>query len=102
MGFKLSKYVAEANSKPFDLEISDDEVLSIPVPDGDTMLEIEESRSSRATLELMCGEHFDRVMDLVGPAPVGVLNALVQDMLKHFGITADQAPPGGSRASRRS
>lgn len=100
--FKLDKYITEARTKPFDLEISDHEVLSIPVPDGDTMLEIEESRSSRATLELLCGEHFERVMDLVGPQPVSVLNALVQDMLRHFGITPEQAPPGGSRASRRS
>lgn len=103
MGFKLSKYMAEANTKPFDLEVSDDgEVLSIPVPDGDTMLAVEESRSSRATLELLCGEHAERVMNLVGPQPVGVMNALVGDMLKHFGIAPEQAPPGGSRASRRS
>lgn len=100
--FKLDRYITEANTKPFDLEISDDEVLSIPVPDGETMLEVEESRSSRATLELLCGEHAERVMNLVGPLPVSVMNGLVQDMLKHFGITAEQAPPGGSRASRRS
>lgn len=100
--YKLSKYVDEAKVEPFPLEVSDEETLLIPAPDGDTMLEIEEARSSRRTLELLCGEHADRVLELVGPAPAAVMSDLVQDMLKHFGITPEQAPPGGSRASRRS
>lgn len=100
--YKLDQYVKDAKTEPFPLEVSVDETLLIPVPDGDTMLEIEEARSSRVTLELLCGEHADRVFELIGPAPAAVMSELVQDMLKHFGITAEQAPPGGSRASRRS
>ncbi|SFO82320.1 hypothetical protein SAMN05421810_10175 [Amycolatopsis arida] len=63
------------------------------------MLEIEESRSSRRTLELLTGEHFAEVFELVRHQPASVLNAVVADMVDHFGLSA--APPGGSRASSR-
>ncbi|WP_134664006.1 hypothetical protein [Amycolatopsis sp. CFH S0078] len=63
------------------------------------MLEIEESRSSRRTLELLTGEHFDQVYELVRHEPASVLNGLVGDMVDHFGLSA--APPGGTRASSR-
>jgi hypothetical protein len=100
--FKFNQYVKEAERPPFVLEISDGDTIEIEAPNGDTMLEIEEARSSRTTLELLAGEHSERILELIGPAPAGVMTDLVQDMLKHFGITKEQSPSGGSRASRRS
>jgi hypothetical protein len=106
---KFSNYVREATKPPFVLEIDGDEhldgvpmTIEIECPDGDTMLEVEESGSSRTNIELLCGKHADQVLELLGPAPAGAMSALVQDMMRHFGITPEQAPPGGSRASRRS
>jgi hypothetical protein len=106
---KFSRYIAEAARPPFVLEIDGDGhddgtplFIEIECPDGDTMLEVEESGSSRTNLELLCGKHANQVLELLGPAPAGAMTALVQDMMRHFGITPDQAPPGGSRASRRS
>lgn len=98
--FKFDQYLKEAEKPPFMLEISEDEILEIPAPDGDTVMEIEEARSSRTTLKLLSGEHSARVLELVGDAPASVLVELVQDMTKYFGL--QQAPSGGSRASRRS
>lgn len=97
--YKFNRYKTEAKADPFDLETDDGQTISIPPPDGDTVLEIEESRSSRRTLELLCGEQFDAVFDLVRHEPASVLNALVNDMVVHFGLSA--APPGGGRASSR-
>lgn len=98
--FKFSQYLKEAEKPPFVLEVSEDETLEISAPDGDTVMEIEEAHSSRTTLRLLSGEHSARVLELVGEAPASVLVGLVQDMTKHFGL--QQAPSGGSRASRRS
>lgn len=98
--FKFDQYLREADKPPFVLEISEDETIEIPAPDGDTVMAIEESRSSRTNLELLAGEHSERVLELVGSAPASVMIGLVQDMSKHFGLFA--AAPGGSRASRRS
>lgn len=105
---KFSNYVREATKPPFVLEIDGEHddgtplTIEIECPDGDTMLEVEESGSSRTNIELLCGKHADQVLELLGPAPAGAMSALVQDMMRHFGITPEQAPPGGSRASRRS
>src|ERR1700742_2044153 len=93
--YKFTRYVEEAKAEPFTLELDDGEVIEIPAPDGDTVLEIEESNSSRRSLELLCGKHYDRVRELVGAAPASVLNALVADMVAHFGLSP--APPGGFR-----
>ncbi|TDQ01244.1 hypothetical protein [Labedaea rhizosphaerae] len=97
--YKFTQYISQAKVEPFPLELDDGQVLQIPAPDGDTVLEIEESRSSRRTLALLCGEHYERVRELVGSAPASVLNALVTDMVDHFGLSP--VPPGGSSASLR-
>lgn len=89
----------EAKADPFVLELHDEQELRIPAPDGDTVLEIEESRSSRRTLELLTGEHYEVVFDLIRHQPASVLNGLVGDMVEHFGLSA--VPPGGGRASSR-
>ena len=97
--YRFDRYVAEARAEPFVLELAGGEQISIPAPDGDTVLEIEESRSSRRTLELLCGDEYERVRELVGGAPASVLTALVSDMVEHFGLTP--VPPGGGSASSR-
>lgn len=97
--FKFDRYKREARADPFVLEADDNLTISIPPPDGDTVLEIEESRSSRRTLELLCGEQFEAVYELIRREPASVLNSLVNDMVEHFGLAA--APPGGTRASSR-
>lgn len=99
--FKFSKYRAEADRPPFDLELEDGTVISIPVPDGDTTFEIEEAGTSREMLTLMCGDQADAVFELIGPENGTVIRALAKDMSKHFGLAPEQAPRGGSRASRR-
>lgn len=97
--YKFNRYRSEAKADPFDLETEDGKMISIAPPDGDTVLDIEESRSSRRTLELLCGEQFDAVYELIRHEPASVLNSLVNDMVGHFGLVA--APPGGTRASSR-
>ncbi len=97
--FKFNRYLTEAKREPFTLEVSENETISIPPPDGETVLLIEESRSSRRTLALLCGEHYDRVNELISKAPAGVLTSLVGDMVDHFGL--NQVPPGGSPALPR-
>lgn len=96
---KFDTYLAEARTAPFELEVSAEETISIPHPDGETMLLIEESQSARRTLSLLCGDHYTRVNELIGKAPAGVLMSLVIDMIEHFGL--NRMPPGGSAALPR-
>jgi hypothetical protein len=97
--YKFDRYVEDAKVEPFTLELSEDEVLEIPPPDGETVLEIEEATSSRVMLELLCGEHYDRVWELIRHRPASVLNGLARDIGDHFGLSS--APPGGFPRSSR-
>ncbi|PKW15923.1 hypothetical protein [Saccharopolyspora spinosa] len=97
--YKYSRYVAEAKKEPFVLELDDGDQISIQAPSGEVLLEIEEAFSSRRRLELLTGDQYDRVFELVRHAPAGALNGLVSDMVEHFGLSP--VPPGGGRASSR-
>ena len=99
--FKFDQYLKEADRPPFELELEDGSIISIPVPDGDTTFEIEEAGTSREMLTLMCGDQADAVFDLIGSENGTVIRALTKDMAKHFGLAPEQAPRGGLRASRR-
>jgi hypothetical protein len=96
---RFDTYLEDAGIKPFDLEVSDDEVLSIPAPDSNTILLIEEAASTRERLRLLCGEHFERVMELIGGESPLVMRRLTQDMTQQFSIDPKRAPLGGSGAS---
>lgn len=94
--YSYQQYMTEATIKPFDLELSDDKALSIPVPDGDALLDIADNQANpRKVLQLLAGDHYREVMDVFGPAPATALTALIQDMVGHFGISAS---PGDSGA----
>lgn len=97
--YKFSRYVDEAKKEPFVIELEGGEEIPILAPTGEVLLEIEETVNSRHRLELLTGDQYDRVFDLVRDAPAGALNAIVADMAEHFGLSA--VPPGGGRASSR-
>ena len=82
---------------PFVLEL-EDRTITIPVPDGETVLEIEEAGSSRRRLELLCGEHFDEVFDLVRKEDPSVMLGLTEDMVEHFNLGGGRPPAGGRRS----
>lgn len=94
--YSYQQYMTEATIKPFDLELSDDKALSIPVPDGDALLDIADNQANpRRVLRLLTGDYYEDVMAVFGPAPATVLTSLIQDMVSHFGISAS---PGDSGA----
>lgn len=103
MVYKLEKYRAEADIPPFELEIAEDNVVSIPGPDGDTILAISEvpQTDARRILQLLWGEQYDELMAIVGKYPAGVLPAIAADILEHFKIGHLQAAPGGFKALPR-
>lgn len=101
--YKLEQYRKEAEISPFELEIEEGRVISIPAPDGDTVLDLAEIpiQEPRRMLRLLLGDQYDEVLGIVGKDPSGVLPALTADMLKHFKIGRLMNAPGGSRALPR-
>lgn len=91
--------MSEARIQPFVLETGLETPAEITVkpPTGDVLLAISEnSGNPRLVLQLICGDQYAAVMDLVGPAPAEVMTSLIEDMTGHFGLTGNS---GDSDAS---
>lgn len=101
--YKLEQYRKEAEISPFDLEIEEGRVISIPGPDGDTVLLLSEIpvQDARKMLQVLWGDKYEELIGIVGKDPAGVLPALAADMLKHFKIGSLMNAPGGSKALPR-
>ena len=93
--YDFDTFVGEAQPTPFRLRVSQDEVIEIPYPDGEHMLLVDEARTGRAVLAALCGDQWKRVFELTKHKHGKVLEALSDEMRKHFGLNG--APPGGGQ-----
>jgi len=89
--FSLKKYKDDAakvakEAGPFVLDVDTDRQITIPRPDANTMLLIEESVGSRAVISLICGDAADEIFELFGPEDFTAINAFGDDLQEHFGI----------------
>ena len=83
-------YVKEAEKPPFLLKVSEDETLSFTAPSGAAMIQIgraARSGDTSAVLELLSGENWKRVKELIGGAGFDAMFALAIDLQIHFGLT---------------
>lgn len=88
---KFSKYQREAKKPPFVIELDEgEEDISIPAPDADTIMDAEESGTTRRFLTIICGEEWERVEPLVADLEGDGLREFAQDLTKHFGMAGDQ------------
>ena len=82
-------YVAEAEKPPFLLKVSEDETLRFSAPSGAAMIQIgraARSGDTAAVLELLSGENWKRVKELIGGAGFDAMFALAIDIQIHFGL----------------
>ncbi|HEY9264237.1 MAG TPA: hypothetical protein VIQ11_06515 [Mycobacterium sp.] len=85
---------------PFKFQIRDSPVFIVEEPDADTVMDIEEARTTRRVLKLFLGDGYEDVEDFLGPEHPDVLFDIARAMSKHFGLfDADEAV---NRAERRS
>jgi hypothetical protein len=84
---------------PFKFQIGESPTFLVQEPDADTVMDIEEARTTRRVLKLFLGDQFDDLADFIGPEHPDTLIDLARDMSKHFGLfDAEQAV---NRADRR-
>jgi hypothetical protein len=94
--YDFDAYLAQARPTAFVLRVSPDQTITIEPPDTETLLRIDEARTARRVLELLCGEHYSTVYNLIRDKHAGVLTGLVEDMRRHFNLGEFQ---GGTPAS---
>lgn len=100
------QYAAEATHDPFQLPVSAEETLVIPAPTGASLLQWARAYRSgdmEAMLITLCGEHWQRVEQLLAEAGMKALEALITDMMMFFDLAEDVAliGPGGGKVSER-
>lgn len=95
--YDFNSYLAEARPTEFVLRVSDEQSITIQPPDVDTLLLLDEARSARRSLELLCGDQWSAVHALIGGRHSGVLERFLKDLKRHFNLEAE--PQGGGRAS---
>ena len=86
-------YVREAEKPPFLLKVSEDETLRFSAPSGAAMIQIgrvARAGDTAAVLELLSGDNWVRVRELIAGAGFDAMFALAIDLQIHFGL-ADES-----------
>lgn len=92
--YSIARYREEAGGEPFPLELDDGEVIEIPRPTGEVMMELGEKYAGaeqgqlpvRELLQDLLGEHFDAVMKPIGGEDFKVMVLFLEDLSEHFGL----------------
>lgn len=83
----FDQYTAEADLPPFELPVSEEETLLFRCPSADDMKVIAHAQLTQ-NFDLMvtgaCGEHAERMWELVGDKPFPVIRSIVKDLMDHF------------------
>ncbi|QDM57077.1 tail assembly chaperone [Rhodococcus phage Whack] len=94
------KFGGGESKAPFKFKIGDSPVFFVPEPDSDTVMDIEEARTTRQVLKLFLGEQYEDVADFLGPQHPDNLIDITRAMSRYFGLfDADIAM---NRAEKRS
>jgi hypothetical protein len=85
---KISELVAEAKAKakPYDLELSDGTLVSVPPVSVDSWEGIGAADSSSDVLRVLAPDHAQAIIDDLKGAPAVVLRTLTQEMVQAFGL----------------
>lgn len=92
-------YVQEAAKPPFEVEVSDEQVITISAPTGGQIIEAQRLAAQgdlEAQLRVICGEAADEMLPLIKAAPGDAMRAFLTDVMAHFGYDAGEAPASRS------
>lgn len=89
------EYVEEATTgvEPFRLPVSAEEELEIECPTGDDLVAVGEAQRTQDMAALavaVFGDHAGRILQLAGPRPFTIINRLVNDVMAHYNLLAQQ------------
>lgn len=102
---KWDQYVAEAKIAPFELEVSEDETLTVTAPSGVALMRIMQGLREgdiHAILVALTGDQWDRLEELLGGAGHKAMPKLTEDMMDHFELyePVTLVGPGGGKVTR--
>jgi hypothetical protein len=92
--YSFDEYLAEARPSDFVLRVSQDETITIPYPNGEQLLQVDEAKTARTVLRALCGDQWSKVHALVKDKHAKVMERLADDIRDHFGLAGNQQGAG--------
>lgn len=84
--YQLARYRNEALRPDFELEVEDGKSIVIRQPDVDEVLDLNGMTDPRAILQVLAKDQYEELMQTIGSEPGGMLQALIDDIVRHFGL----------------
>lgn len=103
---RWDEYAAEAAHEPFQIPVSDDDIIVIEAPTGASLIQWARAyRSSdmEAMLITLCGDQWSRVEPLLAKAGHSAMENLITDMMIFFDLAEDVVlvGPGGGKVTEK-
>lgn len=84
--YLLEKYRNEAVKPDFEIVVDEATSIVIKMPTVDEVIDLNDITDIRAQLQILAKDQYPRLMDIIGQDPGALLQPLMNDMLKHFGL----------------
>lgn len=84
--FQLDRYRNEALKPDFELVLGPEESIIIKPPTVDEVIDLNGMTDVRAQLQILAKDQYEQLMEAIGDAPGAMLQPLMDEMLKHFGL----------------
>jgi len=84
--YQLATYRQAAIKPDFELDLGDGESIVITQPDVNEVCDLNGMTDPRAVLQMLAKDQFEPLMEAIGGEPGGMLQPLMDDLVKHFGL----------------
>ncbi|TDD97645.1 hypothetical protein [Actinomadura rubrisoli] len=84
--YQLDKYRNEAVKPDFEIVVDAETSILIRMPTVDEVIDLNDITDIRAQLQILAKDQYERLMEVISDDPGAMLQPLMNDMLKHFGL----------------
>lgn len=91
--YQLARYRKEALKPDFELILDADDSILLKAPTVEELLDLSEMTDVRSQLQVLAKGEYDKLMEILGGEPAGVLNQLMEDVMEHFGLGKSSTSP---------
>ena len=91
--FQLDKYRNEALRPDFELVIGPESSIVIKPPTVDEVIDLSGMSDVRAQIQILAKEQYEPLMEAIGGEPGAMLQSLMDEMMKLFGLMKQPTSP---------
>lgn len=84
--FQLDRYRNEALKPDFELVTGPESSIVIKPPTVDEVIDLNGMTDVRAQLQILAKDQYEALMEAIGDEPGAMLQSLMDEMMRHFGL----------------